>query len=362
MEPAAVLHGRAARRARAALDRPGHGPDRPAGQRRPCAAPRTTPSLARQAVHTIPRRPHGLRRPAGRRLPRRPRLDLRPRRPAPVPERCTCIPEPPPPGSTALQGLNVHTIAIQVPRATSPATATTPPTSWTRGSVIGVWATASRASARGVRRRDRRTRRPTAALDAGLAARQPALQRGARADGGRRTTGTRQAPTGDQQFAQYVHHAGARRACCPSSTRASSRTSRRTRKPRADLAAILLTGIPAGVVPGFQNYTGPTQADMLRLNIAVPPTPSPNPLGLIGRRRGRLPERPTDRRRRRHHRAAGRRGRDDPAGRPVVQAGRRATSVVTDGTTNTNLPTLSVFPYLGHPASGSESMPGTPAA
>ena len=43
-------------------------------------------------------------------------------------------------------------------------------------------------------------------------------------------------------------------------------------KPRADLNAILLTGIPEGVVPGFQNYTGPVQADMLRLNVAIPPT------------------------------------------------------------------------------------------
>jgi hypothetical protein len=54
-------------------------------------------------------------------------------------------------------------------------------------------------------------------------------------------------------------------------------------KPRADLEAILLTGIPAGVVPNFQNYTGPTQADMLRLNLAIPPTTSsPSNLGLIG--------------------------------------------------------------------------------
>ena len=53
-------------------------------------------------------------------------------------------------------------------------------------------------------------------------------------------------------------------------------------KPRADLVAILLTGIPRGVVPGFQNSTGTTYADMLRLNVAIPPTTSnPNPLGLI---------------------------------------------------------------------------------
>lgn len=54
-------------------------------------------------------------------------------------------------------------------------------------------------------------------------------------------------------------------------------------KPRADLLAILLTGIPAGIVPGFQNYTGPTQADQLRLNLAIPPTTTdPSNLGLIG--------------------------------------------------------------------------------
>ena len=44
-----------------------------------------------------------------------------------------------------------------------------------------------------------------------------------------------------------------------------------------------MTGIPAGIVPGFQNYTGPVIADMLRLNMAIPPTTSsPSPLGLIG--------------------------------------------------------------------------------
>ncbi len=44
----------------------------------------------------------------------------------------------------------------------------------------------------------------------------------------------------------------------------------------------MLTGIPPGVVPGFQNYTGPTQADLLRLNMAIPATSKPSNLGLIG--------------------------------------------------------------------------------
>ncbi len=53
-------------------------------------------------------------------------------------------------------------------------------------------------------------------------------------------------------------------------------------KPRADLEAILLTGLPAGVVAGFQNNTGKTLSDMLRLNVAVPPAANPSPLGLLG--------------------------------------------------------------------------------
>jgi hypothetical protein len=51
---------------------------------------------------------------------------------------------------------------------------------------------------------------------------------------------------------------------------------------RADLVAILLTGIPSGIIPGFQNYTGKVQADLLRLNMAIPAASKPNVLGLLG--------------------------------------------------------------------------------
>lgn len=52
--------------------------------------------------------------------------------------------------------------------------------------------------------------------------------------------------------------------------------------PRADLVAILLTGIPDGLIDNFQNNTGAVQADMLRLNTAIPPAKEPNAFGLLG--------------------------------------------------------------------------------
>ena len=54
-------------------------------------------------------------------------------------------------------------------------------------------------------------------------------------------------------------------------------------KPRADLEAILLTGIPSGIVDGFQNFTTTKPSDMLRLNVAIQPTTdNPNALGVVG--------------------------------------------------------------------------------
>jgi hypothetical protein len=52
--------------------------------------------------------------------------------------------------------------------------------------------------------------------------------------------------------------------------------------PRADLLAILLTGIPDGIIDDFQNSTGDVQADMLRLNTAIPPAKEENELGVVG--------------------------------------------------------------------------------
>src|SRR5262249_54866761 len=65
---------------------------------------------------------------------------------------------------------------------------------------------------------------------------------------------------------------------------------------RADLVAILLTGLPSGIIPGFQNLSANLNgrsADLLRLNVAIPPTPNPSALGILG---GDLAGFPTGRR------------------------------------------------------------------
>jgi hypothetical protein len=132
-------------------------------------------------------------------------------------------------------------------------------------------------------------------------------------------------------------------------------------KPRADLNAILLTGIPTGVVPGFQNYTGPVESDMLRLNLAVPPTKKPNDGGLVAGDAAGFPN--------------GRRISDDVvtielraiagATIPLVDPSYTpdgAAGAITDGTTNTSAPLLKVFPYLGLPGGGYQTVPGTTKA
>ncbi len=121
---------------------------------------------------------------------------------------------------------------------------------------------------------------------------------------------------------------------------------------RADLLAVLLTGIPAGLIDGFQNFTGTTQADELRLNLAIPPTSRPNRLGLLGGDLAGFPN--------------GRRLTDDVvtielravagATYPLVDptfTPDDAVSAIEDGTfNNPGRDLLDQFPYIGLPYSG----------
>jgi len=165
-------------------------------------------------------------------------------------------------------------------------------------------------------------------------------------------------PTADSQFAQYVTKpelAGLLPVLYPGVFPHLAAYT----KPRADLAAILLTGIPGGIVPGFQNFTGTTQADMLRLNVAIPPSSSPNQFGILGGDLAGFPN--------------GRRVADNivaielravaGATIPLVDPSFTpdgAAALLTDGLSPASLeiPYQSSFPYLGVPHSGYE----TPAA
>ena len=126
---------------------------------------------------------------------------------------------------------------------------------------------------------------------------------------------------------------------------------------RADIVAIFLTGLPAGIVPGFQNFTGATLADELRLNMAIPPTTSnPSALGILGGDLAGFPN--------------GRRVFDDVvtiefralagATLPLVDPSFKpdgAASLITDGLTAANTTFLDVFPYLGTPQGGYQTAP-----
>jgi hypothetical protein len=98
---------------------------------------------------------------------------------------------------------------------------------------------------------------------------------------------------------------------------------------------------------------------MLRLNLAVPPSSRPNSLGLVGGDAAGFPN--------------GRRLADNVvaielravAGAliPLVDKSFRpdaAASQLTDGTSNTNPPYSSRFPYVGTPASGYATPPAVP--
>ena len=250
------------------------------------------------------------------------------------------------PGVNATNRLNVHSIAIQVPisqlvRAGRP--------------TIGVWTTASRP-------------RVKIAADNG----EPGLASGPFGQVSRlgnplineviialgdKDRWNRQRPADDKQFAHYYAHpelSGLLPVLYPGVFPHLAALNK-SGKVRADIEAILLTGIPKGIVTGFTNFTGPVLSDMLRLNTSIPPTPQ-GKVSILGVLGGDLAGFPN-----------GRRIVDDVvtvelralAGLtyPLIDPRYKvdpAAKVVTDGLTNesvSNTP-LDRFPYMGVPYDG----------
>ena len=189
-----------------------------------------------------------------------------------------------------MQGLNVHTIAIQVPKRDLTVGGHDPDgPSGSGQSVIGVWATASRQRVQGLGRH-----RTASAIGTARGGRSPgsATRCSTRSScrWPRRTGGTASTPSDDNQFAKYVLKPELARLLPVLYPGVFPHLAAYT-KPRADLDAILLTGIPAGVVPGFQNFTGTGAGRHAAPQLAIPPSANPNPLGLVAGDPAGIPQR-----------------------------------------------------------------------
>ncbi|MDO9456471.1 DUF4331 domain-containing protein [Nocardioides sp.] len=269
-------------------------------------------------------------------------------------------------GVNAVQSYNVHTIAIQVPSSDLTANgANQDGAALNRRNVIGVWSSTSRRSARVFN-----------AKTGKYAGSGPAVQVSRLGNPlfnevvvpmAEKDYWNTQPPNGDVAYEKYVNKPELG-ALLPALYPNVFPNLGAYTKPRADLNAILLTGIPYGVLKDaegqpirFQNYTGPVKADMLRLNMAIPPSATENKLGILGNDLAGYPN--------------GRRLGDDVvaielkaiagATIPLVDPSFTpdgAAALLEDGTTDDNRPELlDAFPFMPLPGSGYNTVPGTSA-
>ncbi len=262
-------------------------------------------------------------------------------------------------GVNSTKGVNVHSIAIEVPKTDVSKGGAKPTDASSRASVIGVWTSASRQKAR--------------VLKAGGTdvASGPYVQVSRLGNPlvnevvvpmAKKDYWNSQEPVDDKQFTPAVLNpelAQLLPVLYPGVFPNLEAYNKGTPK-RDDLVAIFHTGLPGGVVAGFQNSMGTVQADMLRLNLAVPVTAQgPSNLGLIGNDPAGFPN--------------GRRVFDDvttielralagatlplvdPSFTPDAPAGQITPGLTTDATDTTAMGTenyLLGFPHLGTPYSG----------
>jgi hypothetical protein len=255
-------------------------------------------------------------------------------------------------GVDATHEFGVHTIALKIPKTQLTKNGSDPTNPMSQTSVIGVWASASRQ--RALIRHSDGTNQETGPFVQVSRLGNPLFNE-VIVPMGKKDGWNASAPDGDSEYLKFVQHpelAGLLPVLYPKVFPNLAGL----KAARADLVAILLTGIPSGIVDGFQNFTGSTQADQLRLNMAIPPASKPKPLGLIGGDPAGFPN--------------GRRVFDDVvtvelraiagATYPLVNktyTPDAAASAITDGLTQSDTTYLSTFPYLGTPTSGFATTP-----
>ena len=263
------------------------------------------------------------------------------------------IPTPAAPGVNAVRSFNVHTLALQVPITHLTRNGKWPKDPLAPEATIGVWTAAYRQKA--TLRGDDRDKFDVGPFTQVSRLGNPLFNE-VIVPIGRKDEWNRKGPHRESEFAQYVARPELGRLL-PFLYPGVFPNLAAYDKDRADLLAILLTGIPAGPVPGFQNFTGPTQADLLRLNVAIPPSAKPNVNGILGGDLAGFPN--------------GRRVFDDVvtvelravAGLTIPLVDKTftpdgAAGLINDGTQILGDVTyLDRFPYLDHPVSGYDVLP-----
>jgi hypothetical protein len=249
-------------------------------------------------------------------------------------------------GVDTLQTLNVHSIAIQVPIQELTVDGSIPKNVMSKKAVLGVWGSASRRKVRIAGEGEQSESGPWVQVSRlGNPLFNEVLIPMAEKDFWNATQ-----PFEEKQFLSHVEHPELAKLLPVLYPGVFPHLEGLT-APRADLVAILLTGLPAGIIPGFQNTTGKRPADMLRLNVAVPPTKEPNTLGILGGDLAGFPN--------------GRRVIDDVttvelraiagATFPLVEKSYEpdgAASAITQGITPLPFRSQATFPYVATPHSG----------
>jgi hypothetical protein len=256
-------------------------------------------------------------------------------------------------GVNATKNFNVHSIALQVPISDLTRDGYQGGDAADPRAVIGVWTTASRQQVR-VLDGDQNNTWHTGPFRQVSRLAMPLFNE-VIVPMGRKDFWNTQVPSGDSRFVQFVAKPEVAQllpVLFPG-VFPNLDVLNKSGVPRADLLAILLTGIPAGLIPGFQNFTGQTQADLMRLNTAIAPSADPSIFGLLGNDLAGFPN--------------GRRVFDDVvaielraiagATYPLVDKNYTpdpAAAQVDDGVTpdSLDIPYLNRFPYLGVPNSG----------
>lgn len=262
--------------------------------------PRSTPNyenLANEAIHTLD---DGVKVFAGQRddpfyIDLGSIFDLATLRPF---QNKHLIPTPAKPGKDDLKGFNVHTIAIQVPKTHLTKDGRKPNDPKDPKSVIGVYSSANRRKVRILQ--DGKNRDKDERTSAG-----PFVQVSRLGEPlineliiplGEKDFWNRTDPSEDKQFVKHYLDPELQNLLPVLYPEVFPKLADLLKKspedrPRKDLVAILLTGIPDEIVPGFPgNFTGDTLADLLRLNMAIEPSyKNPNVdkdskkrLGLLG--------------------------------------------------------------------------------